>query len=53
MFQDGQVGFVVENLIEDIGGIAERGGDDFGAILDNDRCLTVEGQAFAIAEVSR
>ena len=33
VLKDGQIGFVVKNLIEDIGGIADGGGDDFGAIL--------------------
>jgi hypothetical protein len=50
VLKDGQVGFVVENLIKDIGGIAERGGDDFGAILGElIAAPTIEGNAFAIA----
>jgi len=54
VLKDGQVGFVVENLIKDIGGIAESGGDDFGAILGElIAAPTIEGNAFALAKVSR
>jgi hypothetical protein len=54
VFQDGQVGFIVENLIEDIGGIADGGRDHFGAILGElITAPTVEGNAFAVAKVSR
>jgi len=54
VLNNGQVRFVVENLIQDIGGIADGGGDDFGAILrELIAAPTIEGNAFAIAKVSR
>jgi hypothetical protein len=54
VLNNGQVRFVIENLIQDIRGIVEGGGDDFGAILrELIAALTIEGNAFAIAKVSR
>ena len=53
VFEDREVGLVVEDLIEDVGGISHGRGDDLGAILGVlVRGPGVESQPFPQAEVS-
>src|SRR5271165_4810362 len=54
VFQEWQLRLVVEDLVEDISRVADRGGDDLGAVLRELVCGPgVEGHPLAIAEVAR
>ena len=54
VLQDRQLGLVVEDLVEDVGRVPHRGGDDLGAVLGElVRGPGVEGHPFAVAEVPR
>lgn len=54
MFQDGQLRFVVENLIKDIGCVSKRGWNWLGTILGKLVAgPAIEGDAFAVTKVAR